>query len=48
MGGVLLLAGDVLGQRLAAPTQFPAGAMTAAVGGLYLVWLLAREWRAGR
>jgi len=48
MGGVLLLAGDVLGQRLAAPTQFPAGTMTAAVGGLYLVWLLAREWRAGR
>ncbi|MDD7969419.1 FecCD family ABC transporter permease [Actinomycetospora lemnae] len=48
MGAVLLLAGDVLGQRLAAPTQFPAGTMTAAIGGLYLVWLLAREWRAGR
>jgi iron complex transport system permease protein len=48
MGAVLLLAGDVLAQRLAAPTQFPAGTMTAAVGGLYLVWLLAREWRAGR
>jgi iron complex transport system permease protein len=48
LGAVLLLAGDVLGQRLAAPTQFPAGTMTAAVGGLYLVWLLAREWRAGR
>ena len=48
MGGVLLLAGDVLGQRLVAPLQFPAGAMTAAIGGLYLVWLLAREWRAGR
>ncbi|MEJ2864712.1 FecCD family ABC transporter permease [Actinomycetospora flava] len=48
MGAALLLAGDVLGQRLAAPTQFPAGTMTAAVGGLYLVWLLGREWRAGR
>ena len=48
LGGVLLLAGDVLGQRLAAPAQFPAGTMTAAIGGLYLVWLLAREWRAGR
>lgn len=48
VGAVLLLAGDVLGQRLAAPTQYPAGTMTAAVGGLYLVWLLAREWRAGR
>ncbi|MEJ2866578.1 iron chelate uptake ABC transporter family permease subunit [Actinomycetospora sp. OC33-EN08] len=48
LGGVLLLAGDVLGQRLAAPAQFPAGTMTASIGGLYLVWLLAREWRAGR
>ncbi|NMO90456.1 iron chelate uptake ABC transporter family permease subunit [Actinomycetospora sp. TBRC 11914] len=48
LGGLLLLAGDVLGQRLAAPAQFPAGTMTAAIGGLYLVWLLAREWRAGR
>ena len=48
LGGVLLLAGDVLGQRLAAPAQYPAGTMTAAIGGLYLVWLLAREWRAGR
>ena len=48
MGGVLLLAGDVLGQRLVAPRQVPAGTMTAAIGGLYLVWLLAREWRAGR
>jgi iron complex transport system permease protein len=38
----------VLGQRIAAPAQFPAGTMTAAIGGLYLVWLLAREWRAGR
>jgi iron complex transport system permease protein len=47
-GGLLLLAGDVLGQRIAAPAQFPAGTMTAAIGGLYLVWLLAREWRAGR
>ncbi|HSK60681.1 MAG TPA: iron chelate uptake ABC transporter family permease subunit [Actinomycetospora sp.] len=48
MGAVLLLAGDVLCQRLAEPTQFPAGTRPAAVGGLYLVWLLAREWRAGR
>jgi len=48
MGGLLLLAGDVLGQRLVAPSQVPAGTMTAAIGGLYLVWLLAREWRAGR
>jgi iron complex transport system permease protein len=48
LGGLLLLAGDVLGQRLAAPEQYPAGTMTAAIGGLYLVWLLAREWRAGR
>lgn len=48
MGALLLLAGDVLGQRLASPEQYPAGTMTAAIGGLYLVWLLAREWRAGR
>jgi len=47
-GALILLVADVLAQRLFAPVQLPAGVLTAAIGGLYLVWLLGREWRAGR
>ena len=48
MGAVLLLAGDVAAQRLFPATPLPVGVMTGAVGGLYLVWLLASEARRGR
>jgi iron complex transport system permease protein len=48
MGAVLLLAGDVAAQRLFPATPLPVGVMTGAVGGLYLVWLLAAEARKGR
>lgn len=47
-GSVLLLASDVLAQRLLPSTPLPVGVMTGAIGGLYLVWLLAREARKGR
>jgi iron complex transport system permease protein len=48
MGALLLQASDLLAQRLLAPKQLPVGVMTAALGGLYLAWLLAHEWRARR
>ncbi|GAB7190413.1 iron chelate uptake ABC transporter family permease subunit [Kineococcus sp. NUM-3379] len=47
-GAALLLAADVAAQRVLAPTQLPVGVMTAAVGGLYLAWLLVDSWRRGR
>ncbi|GAA2247059.1 iron chelate uptake ABC transporter family permease subunit [Streptomyces amakusaensis] len=48
MGALLLIAGDFAAQRVMAPIQLPVGIMTAAIGGLYLMWLLTHEWRAGR
>jgi iron complex transport system permease protein len=48
MGAFLLALSDLAAQRLLAPTQLPVGVMTGAVGGCYLAWLLAREWRSGR
>lgn len=48
MGALLMQAADLLAQRLLAPQQLPVGVMTAALGGLYLAWLMAHEWRARR
>jgi iron complex transport system permease protein len=41
-GGVLLLASDVLARSVIAPQELPVGALTAVLGGGYLVWLLYR------
>ncbi|GAA3856966.1 iron chelate uptake ABC transporter family permease subunit [Saccharothrix violaceirubra] len=46
-GALLLAAGDFAVQRLFPTAQLPVGIATGAVGGLYLVWLLAGEWRKG-
>jgi iron complex transport system permease protein len=43
MGAALLSAADLLGQRVLAPFQIPVGLVTGALGGAYLVWLLALE-----
>lgn len=48
MGALLLLVSDLVVQRIFAPVQLPVGIVTGAIGGLYLVWLLAHEWRRGR
>ncbi|MGW6455266.1 FecCD family ABC transporter permease [Streptomyces sp. NPDC055078] len=48
MGALLLIASDYAAQRVLAPVQLPVGIMTAAIGGMYLMWLLTHEWRAGR
>ena len=45
MGGVLLAASDLLVQRLLPSGGLPVGVMTGALGGLYLIWLLRRDWR---
>jgi iron complex transport system permease protein len=47
MGAVLLVASDVLAQRLVESRPLPVGIGTGLVGGVYLAWLLAREWRRG-
>jgi len=41
MGAALLVAGDWLAQRVLPGTDVPAGVVTAALGGIYLTWLLA-------
>ncbi|GGK04036.1 ABC transporter permease [Pilimelia anulata] len=48
LGAVMLLVSDILAQRLTAPGELPVGVVTAGVGGVYLAWLLLREWRAQR
>ncbi len=42
-GGLLLLAADVLARGLIAPEELPVGALTAVLGGIYLLWLLHRR-----
>ena len=43
MGGVLLLASDVLARSVLAPQELPVGVLTAVLGGGYLLWLLHRR-----
>jgi iron complex transport system permease protein len=42
-GGVLLASCDALSRVVLAPAEIPAGAMTAFIGGPYLVWLVRRR-----
>jgi len=45
MGAVLCASADLLARLMLAPFQIPVGLGTSALGGAYLVYLLAREWR---
>lgn len=47
-GTFLLVAADLAAQRVFSPMQIPVGVATGAIGGVYLAWLLSREWRKGR
>jgi iron complex transport system permease protein len=47
-GAVIVLAADLGAQHMVPSTALPVGVMTGAFGGVYLAWLLATEWRAGR
>lgn len=42
-GGVLLASCDAVGRVILAPAEVPAGAITACIGGPYLLWLLRRR-----
>jgi iron complex transport system permease protein len=46
-GALLMVLSDLVAQRLLAPAQLPVGVVTGAVGGVYLAWLLSRQWRKG-
>jgi len=43
MGGVLLLAADILARILLSPQEMPVGLLTAVLGGGYLLWLMYRS-----
>ena len=43
MGGLLLLAADILARGLLAPQEIPVGVLTAVLGGGYLLWLMHRR-----
>ncbi|GLW46294.1 ABC transporter permease [Streptomyces sp. NBRC 14336] len=48
MGATLLVVADWSSQRLFGADQMPVGVVTGVVGGVYLLWLLVSERRAGR
>ncbi|MEU1592432.1 iron chelate uptake ABC transporter family permease subunit [Streptomyces sp. NPDC005708] len=48
MGATLLVAADWASQRVFGADQLPVGVVTGVLGGVYLLWLLVSERRAGR
>jgi len=48
VGALIVLAGDVVGRRLFAPTEIPVGIFTGLCGAPYFLCLLARANRSGR
>ncbi|MCX4566069.1 iron chelate uptake ABC transporter family permease subunit [Streptomyces viridodiastaticus] len=48
MGAALLVLADFVSQRAFGAEQLPVGVVTGVVGGVYLLWLLVTERRAGR
>jgi len=48
MGGVLLMAADMLARWLIAPQELPVGVLTAVLGGGYLLWLMHRSTRTSK
>ncbi len=47
-GALIVICADYAAQRILPATPLPVGALTGAVGGLYLIWLLHHEWRRER
>ncbi|WP_157245485.1 FecCD family ABC transporter permease [Nonomuraea typhae] len=47
MGALLLVLADLAAQQSPIPGNLPVGIYTLAVGGLYLGYLLTREWKKG-
>ena len=48
MGAALLVTADWVSQRAFGADQLPVGVVTGVLGGVYLLWLLVAERRAGR
>ncbi|MFF7043375.1 FecCD family ABC transporter permease [Streptomyces massasporeus] len=48
MGATLLVVADWVSQRAFGSEQLPVGVVTGVLGGVYLLWLLVGERRAGR
>jgi iron complex transport system permease protein len=48
MGAALLVTADLVSQRAFGADQLPVGVVTGVLGGVYLLWLLVTERRAGR
>ena len=46
MGALLLMAADVVAQRIIPGMIFPVGVVTLSLGGIYLVWLLFQQARS--
>lgn len=44
-GAAVLVVADLIAQYAVPEQQFPVGVVTAALGGVYLAFLLVREWR---
>ena len=47
LGGLLLMAADLLARSVIAPQELPVGVLTATLGGLHLLWLLHRRTQPG-
>ncbi|MDW8805794.1 iron chelate uptake ABC transporter family permease subunit [Streptomyces scabiei] len=48
MGATLLIVADLTSQRAFGADQLPVGVVTGVLGGVYLLWLLVTERKAGR
>ncbi|MGP3736731.1 FecCD family ABC transporter permease [Streptomyces sp. GDS52] len=48
MGAALLVSADWISQRAFGAEQLPVGVVTGVLGGVYLLWLLVAERKAGR
>ncbi|MFP3990359.1 iron chelate uptake ABC transporter family permease subunit [Streptomyces sp. E11-3] len=48
LGGTLLVTADLAAQRLFGADTLPVGVLTGLLGGVYLLWLLVTERKAGR
>lgn len=48
MGAALLVSADWISQRAFGAEQLPVGVVTGVLGGVYLLWLLVTERKAGR
>jgi iron complex transport system permease protein len=48
LGGVLLVAGDMLARIVVAPAELPIGILTALIGAPFFLWILLRDRTGGR